>query len=57
MRQPKTRKMITLPQELARRVDDYRFENRFRTESEALTKLVESGLVSEAQASATTAAQ
>ena len=44
MTQPKRRKMLTLTLEMAMRVDDYRFERRFRTEAEALARLIEIGL-------------
>jgi metal-responsive CopG/Arc/MetJ family transcriptional regulator len=39
-----TRKLITLPHDLLREVDDYRFANRINTESETLRQLVRLGL-------------
>jgi len=36
--------MITLPAELARAIEDYRFESRLRTEAEAIRQLIEAGL-------------
>ncbi|WP_168220227.1 hypothetical protein [Azospirillum thermophilum] len=42
------RKALLIPAELAQRVDDYRFEKRFRTDAEALRKLIEAGLKMEA---------
>jgi Arc/MetJ-type ribon-helix-helix transcriptional regulator len=39
-----TRKPVSLPPELSEAVDDYRFANRFRTESEAIRHLIELGL-------------
>ena len=47
MNQIKQRKMLTLTPEMARRVDDYRFERRFRTKAEALARLIEIGLNSD----------
>ena len=38
------RRMVSLPEELSERVDDYRFEHRIRTESEAIRRLIEAGL-------------
>ena len=38
------RRMVSLPEELSERVDDYRFENRITTESEAIRRLIEAGL-------------
>ncbi len=46
----KPRKIITLTPELASRVDDYRFERRFKTETEALVTLIEAGLKAESKA-------
>lgn len=40
--------MITLPSEISQKVDDYRFTKRFRTETEALVRLIEAGLEAEA---------
>jgi hypothetical protein len=39
-----TRKMVTMPADLAQAVDDYRFKNRIKTEAEALRQLIEAGL-------------
>jgi metal-responsive CopG/Arc/MetJ family transcriptional regulator len=39
-----TRKLVTLPHELLRAVEDYRFDNRIKTESEALRALIRIGL-------------
>lgn len=47
MARPKTgdtRKMVTLPAELAGAVEDYRFANRLKTEAEAIRRLIEAGL-------------
>jgi len=38
------RKQVNLPPDVARKVDDYRFENRISTESEAIRRLIELGL-------------
>lgn len=39
-----TRKLVTLPHDLVRAVEDYRFANRIKTESEALRLLIRAGL-------------
>jgi Arc/MetJ-type ribon-helix-helix transcriptional regulator len=39
-----TRKPVSLPPELAKAVEDYRFANRFKTESDAIRLLIELGL-------------
>jgi Arc/MetJ-type ribon-helix-helix transcriptional regulator len=39
-----TRKPVSLPLELAKAVEDYRFANRFKTESDAIRRLIELGL-------------
>jgi Arc/MetJ-type ribon-helix-helix transcriptional regulator len=39
-----TRKMVTLPAELAQAIEEYRFANRFKTEAEAIRRLIEAGL-------------
>jgi Arc/MetJ-type ribon-helix-helix transcriptional regulator len=39
-----TRKPVSLPPELAKAVEDYRFANRFKTESDAIRELIELGL-------------
>src|SRR5205823_13692119 len=38
------RRMVSLPEELSERVDDFRFQQRIRTESEAIRRLIEAGL-------------
>ena len=48
-----TRKMITLPAELARAIEDYRFESRLKTEAEAIRQLIEAGLNATAKSSVT----
>ncbi|MEW5993330.1 MAG: hypothetical protein AB1744_02915 [Candidatus Zixiibacteriota bacterium] len=47
MPKPKTmcgRKMVSLPTETWQRVEDYRFECRYRTESDAIRALIANGL-------------
>lgn len=44
----KQRKVVTMSTELATRIDDYRFEKRFPTETDALRSLIEAGLRAEA---------
>jgi Arc/MetJ-type ribon-helix-helix transcriptional regulator len=47
MGRPKTmasRKPVSLPPELAQAVEDFRFANRFKTESDAIRRLIELGL-------------
>ncbi len=39
-----TRKLVSLPNELLAEIDDYRFSNRVKTESEAIRRLIELGL-------------
>ena len=39
-----TRKLVSLPHTLLREIDDYRFANRVKTESEAIRRLIEAGL-------------
>lgn len=39
-----SRKIVSLSAELAKAVDDYRFENRIPTEAEAIRRLIELGL-------------
>ncbi len=39
-----TRKLVSLPHELLRAIDDFRFENRIRTEAEAIRRLIALGL-------------
>ncbi len=38
------RKIVSLPSALEEAVEDYRFANRFKTESDALRHLIELGL-------------
>jgi Arc/MetJ-type ribon-helix-helix transcriptional regulator len=45
-----SRKPVSLPPDLAKAVEDYRFENRFNTESEAIRRLIELGLKAVAKA-------
>lgn len=50
MARPKTmakRKIINLPEELITLIDDYRYENRVPTESEAIRQLITMGFKSE----------
>jgi hypothetical protein len=39
-----TRKIVSLPAELAQAIEDYRFANRMKTEAEAIRRLIELGL-------------
>jgi hypothetical protein len=39
-----TRKIVSLPAELAQAIEDYRFANRLKTEAEALRQLLELGV-------------
>lgn len=39
-----TRKIITFDDDLLRRVEDFRFQERIRSEAEAVRKLIELGL-------------
>lgn len=41
------RKLITLSRDLAKRVEDFRFSQRLKTEAEAFRQLIESGLAAE----------
>jgi Arc/MetJ-type ribon-helix-helix transcriptional regulator len=36
-----TRKLVSIPNELLRTIDDFRFRRRIRTESEAIRRLIE----------------
>ncbi|HMR33953.1 MAG TPA: hypothetical protein PKA13_21570 [Geminicoccaceae bacterium] len=45
-----TRKIVSLPAELAQRVEDFRFGRRMKTEAEALRRLIEIGLDQEEKA-------
>ncbi|WP_298222452.1 ribbon-helix-helix protein, CopG family [Acidocella sp.] len=38
------RKLVSLPPDLLAAIDDYRFANRVKTESEAIRRLIEQGL-------------
>lgn len=38
------RKIVSLPPDLAKAVEDFRFDNRIPTESEAMRRLIELGL-------------
>jgi metal-responsive CopG/Arc/MetJ family transcriptional regulator len=38
------RKLVSLPHELLAAIEDYRFANRIKTESEAIRRLIELGL-------------
>lgn len=38
------RKQVNLPADVAQQVDEYRFANRFKSESEAIRQLIEMGL-------------
>jgi hypothetical protein len=42
-----TRKIVSLPIELAKAIEDYRFNNRLKTEAEAIRRLIEKGLKAE----------
>ena len=44
-----TRKLVSLPHELLRAIEDFRFENRVRTEAEAIRRLIELGLKASAK--------
>jgi len=37
--------LLTLDENLLKRIDDFRFENRFNTRSEAIRRLIEEGLL------------
>ena len=39
-----TRKIVSLPAALAQSIENYRFENRLKTEAEAIRQLIETGL-------------
>lgn len=38
------RKIVSMPESLSRAVEDFRFENRIASESEAIRRLIELGL-------------
>jgi metal-responsive CopG/Arc/MetJ family transcriptional regulator len=39
-----TRKLVSLPHTMVQAIDDFRFQERIRTESEAIRRLIELGL-------------
>ncbi|MEM9670643.1 MAG: hypothetical protein AAF950_17135 [Pseudomonadota bacterium] len=39
-----SRKMVSLPSEMAEKVEDYRYEQRFKTEADAIRELIRLGL-------------
>lgn len=39
-----TRKLVSLPHSMVKQIEDYRFANRIKTESEAIRRLIEAGL-------------
>ena len=39
-----TRKLVSLPADMSRAIEDYRFTNRIGSESEAIRRLIEAGL-------------
>jgi hypothetical protein len=39
-----TRKLVSLPNELLRAIEDFRFQHRIKTEAEAIRRLIEAGL-------------
>ena len=43
-RSMETRKIVSLPAELAQAIEDYRFNHRMKTEAEAIRRLIELGL-------------
>ena len=44
----KQRILITLDEDLLKRIDDFRFENRINSRSEAVRRLIEEGLIKHA---------
>lgn len=38
------RKLVSIPREMEKRIQDYRFENRLKSEAEAIRQLIEKGL-------------
>ena len=38
------RKVVSLPEDLAKRLEDFRFNNRIKSEAEAMRRLIELGL-------------
>lgn len=48
MSRPKTmhaRKMLSLPQDMWKAIDDFRFQHRYKTEADAIRHIVERGLM------------
>lgn len=45
------RKLVTLDEELVRRIEDFRFAGRFKSESDAMRALIEQGLTTLAPSS------
>lgn len=43
-REKNTQKLISMPKELVQEIENYRFENRIKTESEAIRQLIKVGL-------------
>ena len=43
------RKLVSIPRDVWDQVEDYRFENRIKTESEAIRRLIELGLRASAE--------
>jgi len=39
-----TRKLVSLPHTMVRAIEDFRFANRIKSESEAIRRLIEAGL-------------
>ena len=39
-----TRKIVSMPAELAKAIEDFRFDERISTEAEAIRRLLEAGL-------------
>src|ERR1051325_4447016 len=39
-----TRKLVSIPNELLRSIEDFRFQHRIKTEAEAIRRLIEAGL-------------
>jgi hypothetical protein len=44
-----TRKLVTLPHATVRAIEDFRFANRIKTESEAIRRLIDLGLAAAPQ--------
>ena len=43
-----TRKLVSIPNELLKAIEDFRFQQRIKTESEAIRRLIEAGLSGQA---------